>query len=32
MNSGQSITVPIYRKGDKTDCSDYTGTSLVFRK
>ena len=23
----QSITVPIYRKGNKTDCSDYTAIS-----
>jgi hypothetical protein len=25
----ESITVPIYKKGTKTDCSKYTGVSLL---
>ena len=25
----ESIPVPVYRKGDKTDCSKYTGISLL---
>jgi hypothetical protein len=25
----ESMTVPIYTKGDKTDCSDYQGISLL---
>jgi hypothetical protein len=25
----ESITVPIYKKGDKTDCSNYYGTPLL---